>query len=275
MEGMGIALMKQPNKTSALIIVAAILLCSMPMAASAEQTTQIETCGTSQEVSAYILRCVALREAYIGVAVPRTLPEAHMAGSELLREILRTDTGFARWGYNGGSVKKTTTNDCVVFEYELTYHATQKQDEQARELAAGIVAGWDTEKLSDREKIGLLKTHIAANWRYDDTLGSMSAYSTLTKGAGTCLGITMAAQLLLDEMGIQSQTVHGTIAQTGTLHIRLLAKLGDLWYTLDPTALARKNPDLSAYLKSGHGKEFVPDGEYLTDSFRAAHPMNP
>jgi len=260
--------MKQLHKTTIFTIISIIFAIYLAQAAAAET----KAFSSSEELSAYILQLVAAREEKISVSIPKTLPEAGMRGSELLRYVLGRDSGQARWGYSGGSATKITRSDHVVFEYRLIYHTTKAQDEQARKLAAGIVAGWDTEGLDERGKMGLLKAYISANWRYDETLSLMDAHSTLTRGRGTCLGMTMAAQLILDELGIASQTVHGTIAKTGELHIRLLVKLGELWHTFDPTLLARPTPDLSDYLKQGHGTQFVPDAEYQTDAFKKSHP---
>ena len=267
--------MKNLYKISASLLLTALFLSFLSAAipVSATKTPQTQFVNTSKELSEHILHSVARREAYISIAVPNTLPEAKMKGTDLLRQILRQDSGYNRWSHQGGNVKKTTKSDHVVFEYSLTYRSTREQDEIARNLAAELVAAWDTKNLSDREKIGLIKAYISANWRYDDTLAGITAYSTMTQKRGTCLGMTMATQLLLDEMGIQSQTIHGTILQTGVLHIRLLVKLGNLWYTLDPTHLALKNPSLFVYLKQEHGKDFLPDAEYLTDSFRHSYPM--
>ncbi|MCL2814095.1 MAG: transglutaminase-like domain-containing protein [Oscillospiraceae bacterium] len=271
--------MKQPNKTAAFLITILTLILSvtLPVAAKPAKPAQIQIkfCETSEELSEYILQLVAQREEYISVAVPRSLAEADMTANELLRRILRQDNGYNRWNHKGGTVKKTIKSEHVIFEYKLTYRITQPQDAAARKLASGVIEKWDLKNLSDREKIGMVKTHISANWRYDETLANMNAYYTMTKKTGTCLGLTMATQLLLDEMGIQSHTVHGKLAKTGVVHIRLLVKLDNLWYTLDPTPLASGNPDLSAYLKQEHGKEFIPDDEYLTDEFRNSHPMTP
>ena len=269
-------------RTTAFLALLVSLLLSLTVPASAGKTAETaktpepRLCGTSKELSEYVLQLVAKREEHISVSIPKTLPEADMKGTELLGQILQQDSGYSRWGHHGGSAKKTIKSDRVVFEYKLTYRTTKKQDEEARRLAAGLVAKWgDMAKLPDSEKVGLLKTHISANWRYDDTLANMNAYSTFKEGKGTCLGMTMASQLLFDEMGIQSRMIHGTLTDTGVIHIRLLVKLGELWYTFDPTFLARKTPVLSAYLKQDHGKEFVPDAEYLTDSFKKAYPMVP
>lgn len=267
--------MKQPHKTAVCLILILTLLSAAPIYISAGESDRIQFCGNLQELSEYVLQLVSKREQYVSFAVPRSMPEADMSASELLRRILQQDRGYNRWNHKGGSVKKTIKSDRVVFEYTLTYYITREQDEAARRLASGLVEKWDLENLSGREKIDVLKTYISANWRYDDTLTNMNAYLTLTRKTGTCLGLTMATQLLLDEMGIQSHTIHGKLAKTGVVHIRLLVKLGDLWYTLDPTPLASGKPDLSEYLKQEYGKEFIPAGEYLTDEFKNSYPMTP
>jgi transglutaminase-like putative cysteine protease len=245
----------------------------MTVPALAEEAPQPRICNTSEELVEYVMRLAGEREAHISVTIPKTLPEADMGGVELLQKILSQDSGYIRWGRQGGAVTKTLKKDSVTFKYTLTYRTTREQDDAARKIAAGIAAKWELKNLSDREKMGILKSYISKNWRYDNSLKNMTAYAALTDGKATCLGFAMASQLLLNEMGIVSQTVHGTIVQTNTLHIRLIVKLGDLWYTFDPTTLAKENPDLSTYLNDNHGKEFVPDSEYTTAAFRQTFPM--
>jgi len=257
---------------SLVLLIILVLVVAMPTSAMGPPTPR--ACCTSGELSEYVTRLLREREEHISVSIPKALPEAGMGGLELLQQILREDSGFVRWGCKGEAVKKTIWEDTVTLEYVIKYRTTKEMDQLARDMAGEIAAGWEVRNLSDRDKVEILREYISNNWRYDNTLKNMTAYDALEKGSATCLGLALASQAILDEMGIRSQTVHGTIKQTNTLHIRLLVKLGDWWYTLDPTALARENPDLSSYLKPTHGTAFAPDKEYLADSFRQAHPTS-
>ena len=206
------------------------------------------------------------------ISVSVDLRESKLDGSALLYEALNQDSGFIRWGFMSARANRKREGDQVTYRYQATYRTTLEQDETARAIASEIVGQWDLSGLSSRQKADMLKNYILANWSYDDSLQNLTAYSTLTEKKGVCLGLTLASQLILDQMGVPSRTVNGKIISTRTLHILLLVKIDDLWYTFDPTELLsnRKNP---AYLKDDYGAYFTPDPMYLTDSFRRDYPM--
>ena len=264
---------KRKAAISMIISISFALYAAVP--AFAAETAKTRVCSTSEEIAGYILKMAGNREKNISVAIPRSLPEAGMRGLSLLTHVLAQDRGSTRWSYRNVAVKTSRNSKYTTFSYTLTYRATKQQDDAARRIAANMVDRWKIDGMTGREKMDKLKAYIRANWRYDTTYKNNSAYPTLKSGKGTCLGFVMACQMLLDEMGIPSQTIHGRANKTGELHIRLLVKLGKWWYTFDPTDLAVDTPDLSAYLKSNHIKPFVPDSEYLAKSFRLSFPMNP
>jgi len=259
---------------SVILVISLLFFGAAPIPALATETLQPRICNTPEELTGYILQLAGNRESRISVSIPVTLFEPKMSGYELLTYVFRQDNGPIRWSFQSVAITKAAHEGYITYNYQLTYRGTQEQDMTARRLAASAVDKWDLKNLSARAKMDKLKKYIPANWRYDKTLESMTAYSTLTGGKGTCLGFVMACQLLLDRMGIPSQTVHGRITETKELHILLLVKLGDWWYTFDPTALAREKPVLTSYLKQSYDKGFAPESEYLTSSFRRAHPMS-
>jgi len=271
---MEITNMKFIRNTARFVMLTISIFLPMIVPALAANTVQAQICSTSNELVSYVLRMVGDREGTIGLSVPNTLPEADMGSEDLLRHILRQDSGFIRWGHKGGTATKITAGGYTTFTYKLTYHTTKEQDEAARRLASSIVGKWTVKNLPDREKMDKLKEYITANWRYDAVLDNMTAYPTLISGKGTCLGLVLACQLLLDDMGIPSQTIHGRLIKTGALHIKLLVRLEDWWYIFDPTELAQDIPGLSAYLKSTHVEWMVLNDEYLTESFQASRPMS-
>jgi len=230
-------------------------------------------CDTPEELASYVLELAAGRKQYINVSIPNDLPEAGMNSFDLLKLIFRQDSGFIRWGHSGTSFTKTGGAEYTTFSYTLYYRTTKEQDEAAKKLASALVAEWKVRGLSGREKVDRLRSYISAHWRYDRTLNNESVYPTMISGKGTCLGFVAACQLILNEMDIPSQTVHGRAVANGELHIQLLVKLGERWYTFDPTGLAKNKPDLSCYLKSSYSESFAPASEYLTESFRHDHPM--
>ena len=266
--------MKSARYAASVILILSILLPATVPALAAE-TSQPKVCNTSDELAGYILQMAGDREKNIYVSIPNSLPESDMDGYQLLMQIFRQDSGFIRWGHKSTTVKKEINGNYTTFAYTLGYRTTKEKDDAARRLAAAIVDIMDVGDLSAREKMDTLKTYISTNWRYDTTFENITAYSTLTSRKGTCLGFVMACQLLLNEMGIPSQTVHGKLSKANGTHIRLLVKLGKWWYTFDPTELASSKPNPSSYLQSNHVKSFVPNSEYLTAAFRNTYCMNP
>ena len=256
------------------VILAIVLVFSVSMPALAAEKAYPAIFETSEGLIDYMLGQLREKKPVITVTMLNTIPEADIGSADLFKEALRNDNGFIRWGYKSGSVRITKRSETTTYEYRINYHSTKAQDNAARKLANAVVDKWEVEKLTDFEKMDKIKSYISDNWRYDDTLESMTAHSTLTSGTATCLGFTMAGQLLLDSMGIPSQTVHGRVSGVDAHHIILLVKLGDWWYTFDPSELAREKPVNTSYLQQSYRSIFTPEAEYLTDAFRNAYPMN-
>ena len=231
-------------------------------------------CATQEEFISRLLRQAGDREPVISLALPYPSAGAAPEGRALLTQAIRGDCGFVRWGIRAVGITTRETKENIVHTYKMAYYSTREQDDRAREMAAALVASWDLrEHHTAYDKIAMLRSYISANWRYDETLQNQTAYTALRRQTATCLGFALASQLVLDETGIPSQTVHGRLVSTNELHILLLVQIGELWYTFDPTGLAMDRPDMSHYLKSRYHKDFVPLGEYLTEEFRRARPM--
>jgi hypothetical protein len=263
------------SKFLRLFTIAALLTAvPVPLAANEEFTDEIYICGSSEDISNYILHRLATRDPGFSISVPKHLPEAMMDSRELLYLALNQDSGFIRWGFSGAKAVRDDYGPNVTFKYEISYRTTLKEDIAARKTAADIVAKWELGGLSERQKIDQLRDYISANWTYDETLENMTAYPTLTKKKGVCLGFVMASQLILDQMGILSRAVNGRMIHTETPHILLLVKIGEYWYTFDPTSVAGGKPGSPGYLDNRYGDYFEPNAMYLTESFRQMYPMS-
>ena len=242
---------------------------------STAEQAQLIFCMDSAALSSHFVRLAGQREPVIHLAFPDTLPEAGKGAKAFLKEQMVEDNGAVRWGFQSAIVSTRKGEGFVVFSYTMTYHTTKEEDAAARTIAAETVEGWTlADTNGSREKIDMLQRYISAHWRYDESLENQNAYTVLTEQSGTCLGFAMASQMLLDELGIASQTVHGRLASTDELHIILLVQIDDLWYTFDPTGLAMARPNRSHYLKSEYHTDFTPLDEYCTDAFRGARPMH-
>ena len=265
--------MKSAIKTLTTIILVLTLLfaATVPSLASGTNSSILYT---TDEIVEYVLSMAGERESVISFTLPNDLPEASMDSADLYRYIFSQCSGFTRWGCKGAAIdRKTGDNGFTTITYMIQYRSTTEQDNTARGLVTSEVAKWGVEELSELQKIEALTNYFSQNLRYDETLENITAYSTLTEKKGTCLGLTVAAQLFLDEMGVPSQTIHGNMKDKGTLHIWLIVKIGDWWYTIDPTWLAHSEPDLSLHLKDSHGDDRQPADEYLTQDFRLTFPM--
>ena len=266
--------LKQIGVTALSVLLTVILLSAAAVPALAAEKTQPRVCSTFEELSNYLLDQLGDREPYISVTIPDSMPGADVSGIDLIWKVLESDSGFIRWGYKGGTVRISKRAGATTLEYNINYYSTKEQDSAARAFADDVTAKWNTDKLTDREKVDMLRVYISTYWRYDESLVNKTAYSVLTTGSGTCLGFVLACQLMLDSMDIPSQTVHGSFLGIDDYHIMLLVKLGEWWYTLDPSDLAREKPLNVSYLRQSYREFFTPKAEYLTDSFRSAHPMN-
>lgn len=262
------------NVIKNILLVSLMILAISSLRASPALAAKTRYCDTSTELTAYVLQMTGDREAYITVSVPNGLPEADMSGYDLLKSILKLDRGYIRWNHRRTAYTKIKSDpSTTTFAYELWYHSTKEQDKEARGSAQAKVSKMNIQDLSDAEKIDRLRAYISENWRYDVTLKNITALQTLKSGKGTCLGLSMASQLLLDAMGVESQGIQGKIAKTGEIHLGLLVKLDQMWYTFDPTDLAQERPRMERYLKNSYDGTFIPNEEFLTESFQRAHPM--
>ena len=271
--------MKRKRQTATIIrhitaVLVIIVILSSAISTTALDTTYSHECITSEELVSYVLEQLGNREPNFTVTIPDSLPEASLSNSELFWDILRQDNGFIRWGYKGGIVRIMKSPGYISYEYNIEYYATKEEDDFSRSFATDIVAEWNIEELTDFEKIEMLAGYITENWRYDESLESMTAYTTMTTGEGTCLGQVMASMLILDNLGLRSQTIHGMFTGIDGTHIMLLVELGDWWYTFDPSDLSRETPSYASYLKSSYRAMFTPKPEYLTEAFLTIHPMD-
>ena len=260
---------------SFLLTLAVLLALATPAIALQTASDQPYICETSEEFADCIIRMAGNNERQIKVSIPKTLPEADMDVLDMMTKVMGRDSGLIRWNWKGAGASRKIADDRVLLRIVLTYRATAEQNEIARKQAAAIVRKWDADKLSARSKMSRLKSYISTNLRYDNALKNITAQQTFAEKKGTCLGIVLASCMLLDEMGIPYQTVHGRYGQMSEIHIRLLVEIDGYWYVFDPTELARDDPNVSSYLKCDHGKYFVPDNEYLTEQFCSGHPFKP
>ena len=236
--------------------------------------SRIFTC--SDQLNQYILRQIQLKEEYVIVSFPDYLPEAEMGIVATLNQALMQDKGYARWGIQTKAVAELPQRgEYLTYAYRLIYRSTQAEDQAAAFMAAAIMSTWNLGIMTDEEKVEKLTDYIAHNWRYDHTLLNNTAYAVINDFSGTCLGLALASQVMLTAMGIESQTIHGTLANTGIIHLKLLVNIDGWWLTFDPTALTMEEPINDFQLKNQYLSYFIPDSEYNRIEFKNAFPMNP
>ena len=250
-----------------------VILMSIQTFADEARTEQACVCLTMESVTECILKHVGNRENYFSVSVPCYLPQAELDCGKLLFDSLDQDSGFIRWGFEDAIATSVKEGANITYKYWMNYRTTLEYDNAAKNIASQITEKWNVEGLSDLQKLDMLKSYISANWRYDDLHKNIFAYPTLSEQKGSCLGLTMASQLILNNIDVNSRTVYGTLNDSGVPHILLLVKLDNLWCTFDPTELAREYPGTSAYLKNYYADYFTPDTMYLEESFRKSYPM--
>jgi hypothetical protein len=231
-------------------------------------------CSTSEEFYAQILLMYEQRVVNFEITIPNDLPEANMtadhpeAFKKLMSNIKSRDTGFVRFARKSSMVWHTVYSGKTTFVFINTYDTTLEKDNLARDYAKKIVAGMKLDGLNDFDKMDKLRDYMSANFTYDYSGMSTNAYDTIAAGKGTCSGLAMYLMLLLKEAGLEYQAINGTLSGTG--HLWLIVRLNGYWYAVETTNYVK------TYLENAYGgSNHIPDSEFLTSEFKAAHPLAP
>lgn len=164
----------------------------------------------------------------------------------------------------------------VVPEYFSYLSQEQAVDEEtARRLLACRFLPWTGEE----EKIRRIYGDICSTVTYDkvhqknpyDHRGS-TAYAALVQGTATCQGYCTALYRLLRESGISCRIVTGTAGEE-TLHAWVIARVGEVWYLLDPTWDAGKEEYDYCLAGTAESLDHVPGKAFTSEEFTTLYPL--
>lgn len=122
-----------------------------------------------------------------------------------------------------------TKNGYVLFYEAIIDYETQNEKRYLKKRANQLVNG--IKRKTDYEKALYIAKWIVNNTKYDKAYRNDSAYSTLKKGKGTCLGYTLLFQRLAMEVGLKSYVIIGET--DNERHAWNLVKIGRRYYYLD------------------------------------------
>lgn len=239
------------------------------------QYAPTSVCNTAEEFWSLFESMLRAHESRIELSVPSNIDEIT---KNRPRDVY--DTFF--FEFDNGSLKWQVISyaECVAirgYEYttyvfdRITYRNTLEEIERAHAIAKHIVEDLRLEQINSFDKMDKIAAYVRNNWSYDFTLGNETALSVFETGNGTCLGLTMAVQLLLDEAGIESRTIQGTFKNDlYVTHIWLIVNLNGYWYSIEPTAM--KAPGL--YLANNFDNYSL-RSEYQSEAFTSMYPLSP
>ena len=143
-----------------------------------------------------------------------------------------------------------------------SYYITYSFDVEYGEVRQGLMTDTQYEMAKDKakqlsyefnygttfDKIERAYRWICDNMEYDDTLSRGSAYDALILGDTVCTGYASAFQLIMEQMGIESYLVQGSVDGEG--HEWNAVKLDDKYYFVDAT-FGDTSGQLNKYLLFG------------------------
>lgn len=107
----------------------------------------------------------------------------------------------------------------------------------------------ETEGLNEREKVIYVYDWMGKNARYDYAFTynskNQSAYNSLIKGGGVCASFAKSAQILFQNIGIDSQIAIGSTGRG--LHAWNIIKIDGNYYNFDSTYASSREPGTDSY----------------------------
>lgn len=125
-----------------------------------------------------------------------------------------------------------------IYDVDFQYieHSTEADEKEFRSKVDYILATVLRDGMSDEDKALALHDYIVEHTTYDAVedgvdIESYTSYSVLMNNLGVCQGYTLAYNLLLGHVGIESKYVSSSAIK----HAWSLVKIGGNWYHVDPT----------------------------------------
>ena len=162
-----------------------------------------------------------------------------------------TEGDYLKWVYAGykGKVSVIDSNgySYVTFTYNMTYYTSAQQEATMDAAVTKLLNDLNLYSASDYNKVRGIYDYICANIVYDyDNLNDSNytlkhtAYAALINKKAVCQGYALLFYRLSLSLGVDCRLVSGI--GNGGPHGWNIVKLGDLYYCLDSTWDAVRNP---------------------------------
>ena len=162
-----------------------------------------------------------------------------------------TEGDYLKWVYAGykGKVSVIDSNgySYVTFTYNMTYYTSAQQEATMDTAVTKLLNDLNLYSASDYNKVRGIYDYICANIVYDyDNLNDSNytlkhtAYAALINKKAVCQGYALLFYRLSLSLGVDCRLVSGI--GNGGPHGWNIVKLGDLYYCLDSTWDAVRNP---------------------------------
>ena len=113
-------------------------------------------------------------------------------------------------------------------------YLSSKQLKKLKDILANIVCRYQTEQLSQKDKIYFAHDYIAYKTSYSTSGAQVaSALGPLKYGKAHCQGYSRAFVALAAAMGVKSRYIHASSAATNPAHQWNMVKLRGKWYLID------------------------------------------
>lgn len=124
----------------------------------------------------------------------------------------------------------------ITFD-SFQYYTTKEQEEYVDREIQRITGQVIRSGMNDYEKETAIVSYMNNNVAYDSSLAGYTAYSALHDGATVCNGYVQLAYRLLNQAGVETKIVKGSLKVNGDTkdHEWNLVKVNGSWYHLDPT----------------------------------------
>lgn len=213
-------------------------------------SSTVSYADTDSDIIAAIARAVNLKDSELLIYYPDKQKLYDMSSMLKKSDTLYNQYLLESWDeynvYNLNSatyaVNTTAVPDAGFFiRYTFSYKESLKEREAVQKFAKDIIASLNIGHLSVEEKVRTINNWVVT---YTDYLltGAMSnytAYGLMSNKTAVCQGYALMTHLLLEEAGIQSSLVPGTVFQSSDSknydHIWNVVNVNGRWLHLDTT----------------------------------------
>ena len=209
-----------------------------------------------------------------------------------------TEGDYIRYNFDGykagiGFVTQgTEVLDDWTFSFQIAYHSTADNEEDADAKVAEIISSLDLDTKTTYQKIKAIYDYLCSNVGYDnkhlDVCGTEgaseyahSACAALLDNKSVCQGYASAFYRLALEAGIDARVISGT--SRNEAHAWNIVEIGDVYYNVDATWDAGETEydyflkcmdNFTEHTRQGPMSEYEIYIDYTSETFNSAHPMS-